>query len=370
MEQSFHHPIHEVPYRIFSDEIHRRIYADRIPISGEIELTRRCNLRCVHCYNRDIVPAKHRDREKRGNGELSTGDFNGIVDQLAEAGCLWLLLTGGEPLVRTDFTSIYRHVRESGILVTLFTNGTLVTDRIAGVLADMPPFGVEISIYGATEETYERFTGIPGSFTRCRRGIDRIREKGLPLELKTVVTSINRHELEAMTELARSLGVAFRYDLIVSPRLDGDRSPTKYRLTPEQVVAHDIGDPDRTRSWRDFCQKYQGPVEGDGMYRCGGGLLSFHVNPFGELNLCGMARDPAYDILAGSFEEGWEEAIPKTRNRKGDPAFTCRHCSLIRFCGLCPAISIMENGTEEAPVPYLCRIAHLRAEAFGVSSEE
>ena len=101
-----------------------------------------------------------------------------------DEGCLWFLLTGGEPLVRRDFLEIYQYIKRKGLLATVFTNGTLLTPKIADVLAEWRPFAIEITLYGRTQETYERVTGIPGSHARCMRGIELIMERGLPLNLK------------------------------------------------------------------------------------------------------------------------------------------------------------------------------------------
>jgi radical SAM protein with 4Fe4S-binding SPASM domain len=365
--------IPEIPYRSFSDSIHRNVEKTRIPISGEIELTRRCNLACAHCYNRGVGSVENRPPEHGescDDGELSAGDFSGIIDQLVDAGCLWLLLTGGEPLVRDDFREIYLYAKKSGILLTLFTNGTLISEEMADFLTEWPPLGIEISLYGASKDTYERVTGVEGSYNRCMQGINRLLERGLPLELKTLVSSLNRHELDSMKAFARSRGVKFRYDLIINPRLDGDRTPCRYRLSPEEVVEFDMNDPERCRSWIELWDEFHGTFDTSRKYPCGGGVYSFHIDPLGKLNLCGMSRIPAYDLTSGSFRTGWEEVMPGIISAEGNPDFTCRTCPLLLLCGQCPSLSLMENGQEEMPIDYFCRIAHIRAERFGFTYME
>ena len=174
----------DLGYGEFSEWLHRKVGDQRIPISGSLEVTLRCNLRCQHCY----IPGERRlSRKER---ELSLGEIQRILDEITDAGCLWLLLTGGEPLLRRDFLDIYTYAKRKGLLLTFFTNGTLVTRRIADHLAEWRPFNIEITLYGATQETYERVTGIPGSYTRCRRGIDLLLERNLPLGLKTMVMTL------------------------------------------------------------------------------------------------------------------------------------------------------------------------------------
>ena len=132
----------------------------RIPFSGSIDLTHRCNLDCVHCY---LGPRAER---RTGAAEMSTGRILSLLDEITDAECLNLLITGGDPLIREDFPVIYSHAKKNGLLVTIFTNGTLLTDRVLDLFVDLPPLEVEISIYGATAPTYEKITRVPGSYER------------------------------------------------------------------------------------------------------------------------------------------------------------------------------------------------------------
>jgi len=145
----------QLRYADFSSRVHRQSAALRIPLSGSIEVTRRCPLHCVHCYNN--LPAGDGARSK----ELSYKQHRRILDEVADAGCLWLLYTGGEIFQRNDFLDIYTYAKKKGLLLTLFTNGVLITDSIADYLAEWPPFSIEITIYGSTRETYERVPNPP-----------------------------------------------------------------------------------------------------------------------------------------------------------------------------------------------------------------
>src|SRR3990170_6933236 len=163
-----------VSYGVFSQTFHERTMRLQLPLSGTIEVTRRCPLTCVHCYNN--LPMA--DAEAR-RAELTCDEHCRILDELAEAGCLWLLYTGGEIFARRDFLDIYTYAKKKGFLLTLFTNGTLVTPRVADHLAAWRPFAIEITLYGRTKQTYERLTGIPGSYEQCMRGIHLLKERGL-----------------------------------------------------------------------------------------------------------------------------------------------------------------------------------------------
>lgn len=351
-----------ISYGDFSRRLHEKVAGQRIPITGSIEVTARCNLRCVHCYIN--IPAGDRGAMER---ELGSQEFCHLLDQMADEGCLWLLLTGGEPFLRTDFLDIYTYAKKKGFLVTLFTNGTTITPHIADHLAELPPFVVEITLYGRTEKTYERITGIPGSYARCMQGISLLLQRNVPLKLKTMVLTLNRHEIWAMKEYARTLGVEFRFDPVLNVRIDGGRRPADFRVSPEEVAALDLADEKRLKSWKEFCDNFWGPPpHPQYLYQCGAGVTSFHIDPYGALSTCMMARVPSYDLLGGTFHEGWDNFMPRVRKQKWSRQSPCKNCELISLCGQCPGWGQMESGDPEAPVEYLCKIAHARAEGFGL----
>ena len=187
----------QVAYGAFSVDLHQRQSGQRVPLQVSIEVTRRCPLECLHCYNN--LPMDDMDAKRR---ELSKEEHFRVLDQLVEMGCFWILYTGGEIFARKDFLEIYTYAKQKGFLVTLFTNGTIMTEEIADYLAEWPPFAIEITLYGRTRETYEALTAIPGSYDRCLRGIKLLKERKLPLKLKTVATSVNKHEVLAMRHFA------------------------------------------------------------------------------------------------------------------------------------------------------------------------
>jgi len=346
-------------YAQFGKELNKRIVEKRIPITGSFELTFRCNLRCVHCYC-NLPPNDKKAAEK----ELTTQEIFDILDQTAEAGCLWLLLTGGEPLLRKDFLEVYAYAKKKGFIISIFTNGTLLTREIADYLAEWPPFLVEITLYGATKETYEKVTGVPGSFLRCLKGIGLLLHRKIHLGLKTMVMTLNRDELWEIKKFAERLDVKFRFDAVLNSRLDGSKVPCSLRLSPEDVVKLDIADEKRVEEWKDFFKKFIGPPQSDGLFVCGAGVSTLHIDPYGQMDVCEMARFKSYDLRHGSFEEGWHQSIPEFLILKPEGNYKCGQCELISLCGQCPGWAWLENGNPELPVEYLCQLAHLRADVF------
>jgi radical SAM protein with 4Fe4S-binding SPASM domain len=355
-----------ITYGAFSEAFNNRLSALRLPLSGTIEVTRRCPLTCLHCYNN--LPMADVEARQR---ELTYDQHCHLLDELADAGCLWLLFTGGEIFARPDFLDIYTYAKKKGFLITLFTNGTLVTERVADYLVEWRPFAIEITLYGYTKETYERLTGIPGSFEKCMRGIRVLRDRGLPLALKTVAVSTNRHEIPQMQRFAEEeLGVAFKFDSMINPRLDCSQSPLDVRLTPEESVALDLEDPKRSDEWVQFAGHVREALEklpaSDTVYQCGGGVSSFAIDAYGRLSICVLSEAHKYDVRAGTFREGWEGFLRQQRARKVTRPTKCVSCTLKAACGMCPANGELEHGDAETPVDHLCHVAHLRAHALGL----
>jgi radical SAM protein with 4Fe4S-binding SPASM domain len=357
--------ITSIGYAEFRGRVRSKIGDERTPLAGSLELTFRCNLRCRHCY------VAHGHTGIPGRQELNTAEIDRILGEAADGGCLWMLLTGGEPLVRRDFLEIWTAAKRRGFLVTLFTNGTLLTPAVADALVEYRPFNLEITLYGATQATYERVTGVPGSYDRCMHGIALLQERQIPFSLKTMVLTLNRHELSSMQSLARGLGCDFRYDAMINAGADGSGRPVELRITPQEVVELDLADPTRAEGWRALYNRSR-QVRPDPryLYACGAGLHSFHIDPYGGLSLCMMPRHVSYDLRRGSFRQGWREFLWQERFRSPRGNYECSGCSLMGICGQCPGWAQMEHGEEQKPVPYLCQVAHLRATALKLDDGE
>lgn len=352
-------------YTDFSLIVHGKAGATRVPVNGTIEVTNRCPLECKHCYNN--LPMSDFVARAR---EMTLEEHKRLLDELADLGCLWLLFSGGEIFARRDFLDIYAYAKRRGFLITLFTNGTLITEKIADFLADMRPFTIEITLYGGTKETYEKLTGIPGSYDRCMRGIDLLLERKLPLKLKTVALSINKHEIPLMRQMAADRGCEFTFDAMINPRIDCSASPLAVRLKPSEIVELDLDSPDRVSEWRRLARDHPSPPYVPGksrpVYECGGGTNSFAVDPYGDLSICVLSHVDRYNVREGNFREGWEEYLLAVRRREITRPTKCTGCGIKSMCGMCAANGELENGDAESPVDFLCQVAHLRAETLDI----
>ena len=326
-----------------------------VPLSGSLDLTNRCNLRCVHCYagahTSDMTVA-----------EMDTGKILSLLDEISEAGCLYLLITGGEPLIRKDFPEIYRYAKGKGLLITLFTNGTLISDSIIQLFKELPPRVVEISLYGATQQTYEGITGVKGSYEKCLSGIRRLLEHNINVRLKTILMTLNSHEFSDIEKTAKEFGVKFRFDAALFPRLNGDRTPLELRVSASDAVNKEFSDQERAALWEKFLGTHRDKSFSDDLYQCGAGITGFYIAPQGSLRPCLMTTLISYNLLKGSFSDGWKEIRSQIRQKKTARNFTCTTCDKILFCDYCPAFFELENGNSHLRSEYLCTMSNHRYE--------
>jgi radical SAM protein with 4Fe4S-binding SPASM domain len=345
----------------YFNDFFRRAEAARVPLSGTLELTRRCNLRCVHCY---LGPQEQ--WQAASTREMSTAQVLDIIDQVVAAGCLNLLITGGDPLLRRDFPEIYRHAKLAGLDVTVFTNGTLVTEPIIELFRDLPPRIVDVTLYGATAGTYERITRVRGSYGRCVAGIERLHAAGIRLGLKTMLMTFNHHEFEAIEAMAAAYGAKFRFDPLLNAGLDGSREPLHFRVEVGEAVRLEFADRERRRKWLDFRARHLEIAPSDRVVQCGAGATGFHVDAFGNLQPCLMIPWMSYNLVTGTFGESWAR-MAQLRERRASACNRCTACQRRAYCGYCPGLLALENGDPELSSPYLCDLGSERLKAITIS---
>ena len=322
----------------------------RVPISGILELTSRCNLKCVHCY---LGPQE--EQRKKRDLEMSTQRVKGLIDDLANNGCLYLIITGGDPMVRKDFPEVYTYAKEKGMVVTIFCDGVLVTDKIVKLFQQLPPFNVDISVYGSTAATYEAITQIKGSFPKFLKGIDRLKEGGIPFSLKTVLMTINKHELGAMRNAAAALGVNFRVDSAIFPCLPTqDHEPLDLRVAPDEAVELELSDPKQLKNWLDFADQHKNSPDSDELYTCGAGVTNFYVDPLGFASPCLMTTNYRYPVEENGFAGLWDNELIQLHSKKPREEYGCNSCEMKVACTGCPAFNFQENGHEDIKSDYNC----------------
>lgn len=343
----------ELGYQKFS-EMDRRLEKRR-PLNGQIELTYRCNLNCVHCYCKGS--------EKKGR-ELITKQWKKILAEIHREGCLWLTITGGDPLLRRDFVELYTFAYKKGFLINIFTNAMEVPNNVFSLFQKMPPLNVEISFYSYQPENYEAITRIPGSFAKVRKNIDRFIALKIPIVLKVVGLRQNKNDVIATKKFVEELigKKKFKFDSFVFPRLDGNREHCQHRLSAKEILAIEKSDKDmiaQRKKQAEMDRQQERPNEF--LYRCNNWRTNFYINPFGRLQFCHLTKKFSVDLKKKSFAFGFYKVFPRLLNEKFKTNSKCLNCRWREKCYRCPARAFLEVGNEEGAVDYYCQLAKTNA---------
>jgi radical SAM protein with 4Fe4S-binding SPASM domain len=325
-----------------------------MPWDGSLELTWRCNERCAMCY---LGPDWGRGRK---NEELTTSEVFDLLDQLHDAGCFELLLTGGEVCLRHDLIEIVDYAGSKGFALTLKTNGTMMTRELAEALHRNPFRNIEMSLLGASAETHDAVTKIPGSFDKTMRGIQIVREAGHNVKLYFTALKLNYREVVQSRRLAESMGCEFDWSAQIQPRDDRSVIPLTLRLDPkEQVGVQEL----RVKENLELSGgEWQGPgYQTDGWF-CGAGKFSFNITPYGEVQPCILMRMDCGNVREQSFKEIWDTApeLVRLRRLKIAEVYGCKSCEVRDYCAACPGLFFMEMGDVTMPSPHICEQSEMK----------
>ncbi len=335
---------------------------NHFPWAGQLELTYKCNLKCIHCYCRNL----HNFRTKDENKELSTKEWKGILDQIRDDGCAFLIFTGGEPLIRSDFLELYLYAKKKGFIISIFTNGAIFSDEIITYLKNFLPYSIEITLNGITRDTYEKITQVEGSFSNVMINLKKLAANNLPIIIKSNCLKQNVNEIVLIKKFTDGLlGKApagkyyFKYDPSVYPRLDGDRTNLRCRLSFEKLKRFKKQDVDiwseYRRGFRDAIPKL--PRNSSFLYHCSSWLNSFFIDPYGKIKFCEFSDKFSFNLKEITFRKGFYERFPKLLAQKFKTNSKCKNCDLRSICHNCPARAFLETGNEESEVPYYCNLA-------------
>lgn len=350
-----------------------KLKAKRAAMSFDIEVTARCNLDCRHCYIN--LAAEDRLARKR---ELAVDEIETIAGEAVSIGAVWCLVTGGEPLLRKDFFDIYLALRKKGLLVSLYTNATLIDEKHIRFFKNHPPRDIEVTVYGVTRETYEKVTRVPGSFDAFIRGLGLLLESGVNIRLKAMALRSNMHELPRIAAFCRARTKDyFRFDPFLHYRFDRDPERNEdieaERLTPEEIVELEQADAERFGALEKHRDEFVVPEFAESecahLFRCGAGKRNFVVGHDGNFKICQSLLHPdfLYDLRSGSLAEAWTGFVPRVlerRSGRSDYLARCARCPIVNLCLWCPANAHLESGELDAPVEYFCSVAHAREAAL------
>lgn len=360
-----------------TEYLHLRAAQSGIPLSGTFELTPCCNMDCKMCYVR-----LSKARQEAISPLLSAERWLELGRQAKEAGMLYLLLTGGEPFLRPDFREIFQALHWEGLVLSVNTNGTLINEETVSWLKETPPARLNITLYGASDATYDRLCGNPKGFTQVTRAISLLREAGLTVRLNCSVTPYNAADLDGIFDYAEKKGLPVQATSYMFPPLRRDESMVgqNLRFSPEEAAYYAAKIVSKYTSEEAFVQKLaeQGlpplptdleeACEGEAL-RCRAGKCSFWLTWDGRMLPCGMfSADGGIRMQGRSFAEAWTHT-KESVNSLRLPA-KCAGCAAKDRCRVCAAMVYTETGGFTAPPPYRCHMSRAYPQACGQLRDE
>lgn len=332
------------------EEMNRKATAQGIPLSAHVDITWRCNERCVHCY-----------LDHDGKDEMSTAEIKDALRQLAECGTFFLVISGGEPLLRRDCFEILEYARELRFNVKLKTNAVMIGAKEAARLKRLGIEQVQISIYSDRAEIHDAITKLPGSLRRSLEAIRHLKGNGVKVSMSNVLMKQNASNGKAVQRLAKELGVEFSIDPTITPMLNGDRSILNLGISREELdeVMHTeefIG------NVGEFCAPVA-TVDDDVLegHSCSAGHTLAYISPSGDVYPCVQFPMPCGNLREKGFREIWyrSEALTELRSVRVRDLPTCSQCGHAAYCSRCPGLAYME-GNMRGPSSSDCAKSEAR----------
>lgn len=331
------------------EELFKALSALASPVRIQVELTRKCNLKCRHCM---LSCGPHR------TGELPFEAFQRLIPEMRKTGVFHINVTGGEFFTHSRADDILDLLIASDFLLTIQTNGALLNDsRIAKIAAAGNKFrSVAISLYGASPEIHERVTGVPGSFEATLANIRKLADSGVRTEISTLLMTINIEDRGAVEKLCQAMGVRHQFYTVILPTDDGDQAPARLRLSADAMKTI-------PRPWETFMSEYLDIDPSDFTPEkpldswCTMGRTNGYITSEGDVLPCSIVNMPAGNILQRSFSDIWENSdiMKKVREyRIGD--FECSSCGEFPKCRPCPGMGLFEHGNIYSAPKEICRI--------------
>lgn len=330
-----------------------------IPLSGTFELTPRCSLRCKMCY----VRLDTKQMASIGN-ELSAREWISLAEEAEKAGTVYILITGGEPLIREDFEEIYTALCQMGFLITLNTNATLMTPELSNLFKKLPPQTVMVTLYGANPETYKKVCGDADGFDKTMRGLELLSDIPTSLAIRTTFIQDNLCDLDGISKIARGLGHSLSIGTGVCKAVRGATANAEScRLTQSQRneinAAHkrirDISSdskPVHVRTADDDFSKRLANLPPTTL-SCSAAKLDYCISWDGKMLPCVMFSNPYTLPLQEGFNAAWNR-LPVLLESVPEPA-DCITCDLKPSCEKCPARIQAETGCFDQIPTYICK---------------
>lgn len=338
-----------------------------IPLSGTFELSPVCNFFCRMCYVRKTQKEVNRSERKI----LTKEDWISIARQAKEQGMLYLLLTGGEPLLWPDFWELYEELVQMGFLVSINTNGSLIDEIAVKRFQKYPPNRINITLYGASDETYYRLCQVNNVFKKVDCAITMLQASHIQVKLNGSLTPQNIGDLEEFIRYAEEKELVYEPTTYMFPPIRRDKNMVgiNNRFSPKEAAYYN-GQAYRLLYGEEKYQKrLQGIIRGtvsppgldescidpiDGTVRCRAGKASFWITWDGWITPCGMMNEPKVDLMSTSFDDGWKQIVQLSSEMR--LSGICAKCKNQKLCHSCAAMAMAETGTATGVPAYLCEM--------------
>ena len=331
-------------------ELGQRALDRGVPLSVQLDVTYRCNERCIHCY------LDHED-----HGEMTTAEIRNLLDQLADAGVFFLTLSGGEVFMRMDFFDIVEYARSLMFCVKIKTNAFMIRESEAQRLRDLNVQDVQVSIYSHRPEVHDAITLLPRSLKRSIAGIKLLRAHGVKVMIANVLMMQNFSDQAGVKKLADELGAHYTVDPTVTPMMDGDRAVLQLGLEVPQLQdvfrnSDLVGDVD------EFCAPPPA-VEDDVLeeFPCSAGHTMCYVSPYGDVFPCVQFPLPSGNVRRQKFLDIWHHShqLNEVRTITARDLPVCSGCNHVGTCSRCPGLAYLE-GNMRGPSTQDCEKSFAR----------
>lgn len=350
-----------------TQKLYQKAGREKIPLNGTFELSPVCNFACRMCYIRKTSE----EAEVHSGRMLTLEQWIALAEQAREEGMLYLLLTGGEPLVWPYFWELYEALYGMGFLIGINTNGSMIDEKVIEHWKERPPYRVNITLYGASDDAYEELCNVKKVSGKVKNAICALKAEGITVKLNCSLTPYNAGDLEEMIRFARDKEVVFTVSTYMYPpvRRDAKMIGKNDRFRPEEAAYYHLQRYRYQKGENAYRLYLKSILEGlsepagleescinpaDGKIRCQAGSAAFWVTWDGYITPCGMMPEPKIDLTGRKFSEAWKELV--SASSKLHTSSVCEHCEDQQMCHSCAAMAYAETGKTSGIPTYLCKM--------------
>lgn len=357
----------------YGNAVERKLFAwaekQLSPLYGVLELTPLCNMNCDMCY----VRLSRKEMESQGK-MLSLEKWLMLAKEMKDAGVLFVLLTGGEPLLYPHFKELYLELLKMGMVITINSNGTLMNEDWIDFFSQHKPRRINITLYSKDERGYEKLCHYPGGFEKAVNAIKQLKEKNVAVKINCSLTKKNIDSYQKILDIGEELDVPVFMDTYMCPATRERKKAFDFasRLNPKeaaktriQVLRREMGDEIFRESAKLHIELAENTPEGkeikSGM-KCKAGKCSYTISWRGDMIPCVIMSEPHVSVFQSGFEKAWKEIVEKTSQIYMSEK--CSQCTLRKVCNVCPSYALLEAGAYDAVPEYLCEYTKYTIQYF------